>query len=172
MEILTIPELNEKIYNWAEARGLIANSDFTSQTLKTYEEASELVLGISKNNLPLIKDSIGDIYVTLIIGLAQQFDHDSLFDLLNQIDADNAKPTDYSNYHKTDLICQLFELIHRYYKDCYYFAKNFRDLVKYLNDLSLLFDTNLENCVSLAYDEIKDRKGKLINGTFVKETDL
>lgn len=30
----------------------------------------------------------------------------------------------------------------------------------------------LHTCLSAAYDEIKDRKGKLINGTFVKESDL
>lgn len=27
-------------------------------------------------------------------------------------------------------------------------------------------------CLNMAYDEIKDRKGKLINGSFVKESDL
>lgn len=32
--------------------------------------------------------------------------------------------------------------------------------------------TWLEDCVEGAYDEIKDRKGKLINGVFVKEIDL
>lgn len=31
---------------------------------------------------------------------------------------------------------------------------------------------NFEDCVSMAYEEIKDRKGKLVNGTFVKEEDL
>ncbi|HIA7046199.1 TPA: MazG-like family protein, partial [Staphylococcus aureus] len=30
----------------------------------------------------------------------------------------------------------------------------------------------LEECLQYAYDEIKNRKGKTINGTFVKETDL
>lgn len=30
----------------------------------------------------------------------------------------------------------------------------------------------LEECLQYAYDEIKDRKGKTVNGTFVKESDL
>ena len=34
------------------------------------------------------------------------------------------------------------------------------------------FGTNLEECYSLAYNEIKDRKGRMINGTFVKDQDL
>lgn len=32
--------------------------------------------------------------------------------------------------------------------------------------------SSLESCMTLAYNEIKDRKGKMINGTFVKESDL
>ena len=31
---------------------------------------------------------------------------------------------------------------------------------------------DLKECLQTAYNEIKDRKGKIINGTFVKETDL
>tara|TARA_R110002012_G_scaffold320868_2_gene546279 strand:- start:2 stop:298 length:297 start_codon:yes stop_codon:yes gene_type:complete len=34
------------------------------------------------------------------------------------------------------------------------------------------FGTDLEECYNLAYNEIKDRKGRMINGTFVKEEDL
>lgn len=30
----------------------------------------------------------------------------------------------------------------------------------------------LEECLQYAYDEIKGRKGKTINGTFIKESDL
>lgn len=30
----------------------------------------------------------------------------------------------------------------------------------------------MQQCLEHAYDEIKDRKGKMINGTFVKEGDL
>lgn len=31
---------------------------------------------------------------------------------------------------------------------------------------------NLKNCVESAYQEIKGRKGRIIDGTFVKESDL
>lgn len=31
---------------------------------------------------------------------------------------------------------------------------------------------SIEECVNTAYEEIKNRKGKLVNGTFVKEEDL
>src|SRR5690625_1687653 len=31
---------------------------------------------------------------------------------------------------------------------------------------------NIEECIEIAYEEIKDRKGKMIDGVFVKESDL
>ena len=34
------------------------------------------------------------------------------------------------------------------------------------------YNTNLEETLEIAYNEIKDRKGKTINGVFVKESDL
>lgn len=33
-------------------------------------------------------------------------------------------------------------------------------------------DMDLYECLNTAYDEIRDRKGKMIDGTFVKESDL
>lgn len=33
-------------------------------------------------------------------------------------------------------------------------------------------DVDITECLSLAYEKIKNRKGKLINGVFVKEEDL
>lgn len=33
-------------------------------------------------------------------------------------------------------------------------------------------DLDVTDCLGIAYDEIKNRKGKMINGTFVKEEDL
>ena len=34
------------------------------------------------------------------------------------------------------------------------------------------YNMDLEYCLDKAYNEIKDRKGRMINGTFVKESDL
>ncbi len=33
-------------------------------------------------------------------------------------------------------------------------------------------DLDVTECLSIAYEEIKNRKGKMVNGTFVKESDL
>ncbi len=41
-----------------------------------------------------------------------------------------------------------------------------------LTILALQLGLDIESCVWQAYDEIKDRRGKMINGVFVKESDL
>ena len=41
-----------------------------------------------------------------------------------------------------------------------------------LTNLAKLADLNIEDCIDSAYNEISARKGKMINGTFVKEETL
>lgn len=96
--------LLEKIRFWAEERNL-HTADPKAQLCKLLEEVGELASGLNRNNLDLIKDSIGDTIVVL------------------------------------QILC-----------------------------LQLSLDFN--ECLQLAYNEIKDRKGKMIDGVFVKESDL
>ena len=59
-------------------------------------------------------------------------------------------------------------------------AKNNPDAVKdaigdayvVLTILSMQLGMDIRQCVKMAYDEIKDRKGRMVNGVFVKESDL
>src|SRR5690625_2751255 len=46
------------------------------------------------------------------------------------------------------------------------------DVVVTLIILSIQNGVTLEDCLIEAYDEIKDRKGKTVNGVFVKESDI
>lgn len=46
------------------------------------------------------------------------------------------------------------------------------DTVVTLIILAQQHDMTLQECLQYAYDEIKGRKGKTINGTFIKESDL
>jgi NTP pyrophosphatase (non-canonical NTP hydrolase) len=43
------------------------------------------------------------------------------------------------------------------------------DCVVVLTNLAHLCDTSIEECIEIAYNEIKDRKGKMDNGTFKKD---
>jgi len=46
------------------------------------------------------------------------------------------------------------------------------DMQVVLANICTQLGCTLEECAWLAYDKIKDRKGKMVNGTFVKEEDL
>ena len=46
------------------------------------------------------------------------------------------------------------------------------DIFVVLTILSMQIGYSIESNVEIAYDEIKDRKGKMIDGVFVKESDL
>ena len=46
------------------------------------------------------------------------------------------------------------------------------DQVVVLTNLAELAGTSIERCIGLAWDEIKNRNGQMINGTFVKEESL
>lgn len=46
------------------------------------------------------------------------------------------------------------------------------DVQVVINILSTQIDSSIEECTQLAYNEIKDRKGEMVNGVFVKEDDL
>lgn len=43
------------------------------------------------------------------------------------------------------------------------------DCVVVLTILAAQYDLDIEDCINSAYNEIKDRKGRMINGLFVKE---
>ena len=42
------------------------------------------------------------------------------------------------------------------------------DIIVVLTNLATLNNLKVEECINTAYKEIKDRKGKMVNGTFVK----
>ena len=44
------------------------------------------------------------------------------------------------------------------------------DCVVVLTNLAKLKGYNIEDCINSAYEEIANRKGKMINNTFVKES--
>jgi NTP pyrophosphatase (non-canonical NTP hydrolase) len=46
------------------------------------------------------------------------------------------------------------------------------DMYVVLTILALQLGTSIEECADLAYHEIKDREGRMVNGMYVKEADL
>jgi NTP pyrophosphatase (non-canonical NTP hydrolase) len=59
-----------KVIQWGEARGIVQNSTPYAQALKTKEELDELFDAISKGDAEATADAYGDILVTLVMGCA------------------------------------------------------------------------------------------------------
>lgn len=102
---MTFENLHDAVVWWGYKRSIVSSKNTHKQFMKVTEELGELAEGINKDNQGQIKDSLGDILVTLII-------------------------------------------------------------------LSKDLDVDLLDCLRGAYDVIKDRTGKTVNGVFVKEEDL
>jgi len=90
------------VRDWARDRKLDTGSTPEAQMVKLVEELGELARGLCRKDDALIKDSIGDVSVVLII-------------------------------------------------------------------IAMQLGVDVEGCTTLAYNEIKDRKGEMVNGVFVKE---
>ena len=65
------------------------------------------------------------------------------------------------------------ELCDNIAKGRYYAAKDdIGDMVVVLTIVAQQIGSSLEECFEVAYNDIKDRRGRMVNGTFIKENDL
>jgi len=135
------------IVEWARVRNISAEECVPKQRLKLIEESGELARAILKNDVPEQIDSIGDIFVVLTI-LAEQMNESFQ---IESISTDGY----YEDFETPQLIQSII------YSECYVDFEILLELCRRL-DLDIL------TCVSSAWNEIKDRKGKTLNGVFLK----
>ena len=64
---MSYAEVEMKIVQWGEARGIVQNATAQSQAIKTLEEVTELFDALNKQDIEATKDALGDIVVTLIM---------------------------------------------------------------------------------------------------------
>lgn len=67
---MSYSDLEMKVIQWGEARGIVQNSTAAAQAIKTQEELDELIDAIRNDDKVAIADAYGDILVTLIMGCA------------------------------------------------------------------------------------------------------
>ena len=63
---MSFADIEIKVIQWAEARKIIPNATPQAQLNKCLEELAELFKAESQNNIPGIKDGVGDVVVCLI----------------------------------------------------------------------------------------------------------
>lgn len=157
-------DLTEKIEQWAIDRKL-HSADPIKQYDKLIEEFGELMKGINKQDMDMIKDSIGDIYVVMTIMCMQT--GNSIIGLLKNGDVDTLRPK-HSTYSYVHIIAALARELNK----GSYILSEIYELKKQLAKTCGEYYLDFIDCVELAYNEIKDRKGEMRDGKFVKEADL
>jgi NTP pyrophosphatase (non-canonical NTP hydrolase) len=63
---MSYADVEIKVIQWAEARKIIPNAKPYTQLMKAGSEMGELFDAELKNDLPMIKDGVGDVLVCLI----------------------------------------------------------------------------------------------------------
>ena len=136
-------KLQTQIIEWAKSKGI--NNPVTQQ-LKVIEELGEMSKELLEGDKEKFKMEIGDVSVTIIIFYWQNKERLSLknYDLFGM-------PQDVA-------ISYTLKALYEY--DRY--------ILCYLNAICKLQGTTIEECTQMAYNKIKNRQGKTINGTFVK----
>ena len=167
----TIQELVPLIQEWAKERGIFDKSTPFDQLLKTHEEVGELIKACYDNDKPSIQDAIGDTMICLI-----NYCHFIELDVIKSIK--QAVELSVSELDIISCVMNVYNALGRL------ISINMREdggelsepsglrvfSVAYcLNKIALLENTTLEECLNIAYNEIKNRTGKMINGKFIKD---
>lgn len=189
------------IKGWASERNLIRGSTPVAQLAKLVEEVGEIAaeansisniftasLISSKVNPNLVddiidrlKDGIGDAIVVAVILQAQYeemgFDTAESFSTL--LAMDQMGSVHFESVNLQLVLVQLLETLGSIAgnvarkkpilsEDC----SDLYNFLLHLANLSSVTRTPIIDCISRAWNDIKDRKGRMIDGVFVKESDL
>ena len=151
---------------------MIEGSTLQAQACKLWEEFGELATGVNKGRLDLARDGIGDCLVVLTIMHEQLAVRTKL--------ASDKQTTQHLAPRAHDELSSARHLLLRAAHSLaslpvYSLTVECWEIVFASYDLQRIaykLGTTPEACLQTAWDEIKDRKGRMIDGVFVKEADL
>lgn len=157
METLTNEQFVANVRQWAEERNLIEGSTPDRQFLKLVEEVGELAEADENNDSSGIKDGFGDIDVVLVIISEQVRDADGVPWFASEP----------SGLSFPSLLGRLAKSIGKGDSAAVlYFTNATR---KKLESLAREGSVDMGKCRAKAWGEIKDRKGRMVAGVFVKD---
>ena len=164
-------EYQQRVLQWAHDRNIIEGSDAVRQLLKTCTEAKEFVESLAVHDYKEVEDAIGDQWVTVVIGMAQ-----SAISYQEAIDHGltwHTSPELFRVVGDESLLTPIIVAVGLISDGILKGDKQIlsKGYGTYLNVLRLEQDV-FEAAVEKAWNTIKDRKGKMVNGVFVKEQDL
>jgi len=141
---MKLEELRKNVLQWSSDRGILEQSTYEKQVQKFYEEKAELV------TTPDIEDAYGDMMVCLLNA---------------ELLLDQKKPRTLTNeqIHNSKILGAMD----------YYLVMGFINMaIDLLEDEATLITGDAGICYQKAWDDIKYRVGKMIDGKFVKWANL
>lgn len=158
-------EIIAKIEQWGEDRNLIKGSTPLNQGMKLFSEFGELCDAVAKDELKLIKDGIGDVLVVCII-ISKQIDIPLTIDTFVDIGALETKR------YIVELGFALNQFVYGTDSgDLSTLSEDKSIILSTLDKIATAYDLTLQQCLEHAYNEIKDRRGLMYNGVFIKSDD-
>ena len=168
---LTIQELVPLIHQGAKERELYVQLTPFDELLKPHEEVGERIKACYDNDKPAIQDAIGDVMVTMI-NYCYFIELDAIEYIKQAVDLS------VTGYYTISYVMNAHNALGRLIS--LYVWNEGKEISKpsglrvfsilhYLNGIAHLEGTTLEECLNIAYNEIKNRKGRIVNGKFIKE---
>lgn len=179
---MSFKQLIENVKRWSSDKELDKSSPL-KQMQKLNEEWGELSAGKAKTDQDKLNDSIGDVLVVLTI-LSQQMQFEKIERLIDP------SITGVGGYIKDEVSTDLLllygtkevgmianRLIDMTYNPGIINTRaqvqfHIRNLAGVLHKVAINENTTVDSCFEIAWNEIKDRQGKMVDGVFVKAADL
>jgi NTP pyrophosphatase (non-canonical NTP hydrolase) len=174
--------LEDSIVAWAQDRNILKEENAEFQMLKVAEEMGEVAGALAKQNTEDLKDGIGDVFVTLIV-LSKQVGYSLHSQMtsscsIEELEGFYVKSTGKARAENLNKF--LFDCFASYGKltECFGYeaaidassiALGAVDLGHAVLRFAVTKGLNPVECLEVAYNEIKDRTGRTVDGVFVKD---
>ena len=155
---MNLEQLIKAIEQWAHERNIIKGSKPIDQAMKLFSEFGELADSVGKGRD--CRDDIGDCAVVLII-MCRQLG----IPVIDSIQKDN------DNYSIKEYVTWAGYWMCSWVSGGMSNSEELGFIFSNLINIAQLSNYTLEECVQVAYDDIKERRGVLVNGVFIKESD-
>jgi hypothetical protein len=149
----------ELIRQWGKDRGITVNGTLAGQWYKLISEYGELADSLAKADDP--RDDIGDMFVVLVmICEIRKVNIDQALNMATSVRWEDADVYELMGWLLDDIkILQYQANVDRAVR-----------VISVLSEIAKAHGHTLEDCIEIAYNDIKDRKGYLtVDGVFVKD---
>jgi hypothetical protein len=148
---------------WAKKRGILVKGNEETQVFKLIEEFGELCGGVLKQKEDIIIDSVGDMIVVLV-----NLNKVKGFDLENGLESICYYKPESSRECLKDIMKISTKLLE--YKNVVTLTITYsNEIINALVYICAYHNLSINDCFNFAYNEIKNRTGKNVDGNFIKD---